>query len=109
MGTDCPYNASVLSDSDRPESLDMTLSPAYRAVRNALLLAYLVLAVIYSVVTPIFEVSDELWHYPMVQYLATNGFSLPSPSPDALWRQEGGQPPLYYLAAALLTAPIDTS
>lgn len=87
----------------------MTLTPAYRATRNALLLAYLVLAVIYSVVTPIFEVSDELWHYPMVQYVATNGFSLPSPSPDAPWRQEGGQPPLYYLAAALLTAPIDTS
>ena len=73
--------------------------------------AYLVLATIYSVVTPVFEASDELWHYPMVQYLATHGLALPPQDPAAVtaWRQEGSQPPLYYLAAALLTAPIDTS
>lgn len=72
---------------------------------------YLTLAMIYSVVTPIFEASDELWHFPMVHVLANNGLSLPVqdaaiPTP---WRQEGSQPPLYYLLAAILTAPIDTS
>lgn len=72
---------------------------------------YLALATIYSVVTPIFEASDELWHYPMVHVLANNGLSLPVqnaavPTP---WRQEGSQPPLYYLIAAVLIAPLDTS
>ena len=74
-----------------------------------LLAAYLVLATTYSVVTPIFEASDELWHYPMVKYVADNGLSLPRPDPAQPWRQEGGQPPLYYIAAAILTGGIDTS
>ncbi len=73
--------------------------------------AYLILATIYSVATPIFEASDELWHYPMVKYLADNGLALPpqDPANPGPWRQEGSQPPLYYMLAALLTAGIDTS
>src|SRR5688572_8007579 len=74
-----------------------------------ILAAYLVLATIYSVVTPIFEASDELWHYPMVKYLADNSLGLPRPDPNEAWRQEGGQPPLYYMLAAILTGGIDTS
>jgi hypothetical protein len=76
-----------------------------------ILTAYVLLASLYSIVTPVFEASDELWHYPMVQYLATHNLALPPQDPAAnyAWRQEGSQPPLYYLAAALLTAPIDTS
>lgn len=74
-----------------------------------ILLIYTLLATTYSVVTPIFEASDELWHYPMVKYVADNGLSLPRPDPAQPWRQEGGQPPLYYIAAALLTDGIDTS
>ena len=71
-------------------------------VLGAILAAYVVLATIYSVVTPIFEASDELWHYPMVQYLATHGLQLPPQDPGVAtaWRQEGSQPPLYYLMAA---------
>src|SRR5690606_11223495 len=74
------------------------------------LLSYVVLATIYSIVTPIFEASDELWHYPMVQHIATTG-QLPVQDPANIgpWRQEGSQPPLYYMIAALLTAGIDTS
>ena len=75
----------------------------------AILAAYLILATIYSVVTPIFEASDELWHYPMVKYVADNDLSLPRPDPAQPWRQEGGQPPLYYILAAVLTGGIDTS
>ncbi len=77
----------------------------------AIFAAYVVLASIYSVITPVFEASDELWHYPMVQYLATHGLALPPQTPGVAtaWRQEGSQPPLYYLAAAAITAPIDTS
>lgn len=77
----------------------------------AILAAYLVLATVYSVVTPIFEASDELWHYPMVQVLATHGLALPvqDPAVPTAWRQEGSQPPLYYLIAAAITSPINTS
>lgn len=71
---------------------------------------YLVLGMIYSVVTPIFEASDELWHYPFVKHLA-DGNGLPVQRLDNLgpWRQEGSQPPLYYALGALLTYGIDTS
>jgi hypothetical protein len=67
----------------------------------------------YSLATPLFEASDELWHYPLVQHLATTA-SLPvqqSGQSDEIapWRQEGSQPPLYYSIAALLTSPIDAS
>jgi len=74
-----------------------------------IVILYLVLGVIYSVVTPIFEASDEVWHYPFVEHLAHGG-SLPVQYPDQLgpWRQEGSQPPLYYALGALVTAWIDT-
>ncbi|HOK47378.1 MAG TPA: hypothetical protein PLK67_15660, partial [Bryobacteraceae bacterium] len=67
----------------------------------------------YSAATPLFEASDELWHYPFVQHLATGG-SLPvqhagQTDADAPWRQEGSQPPLYYAIAALASAPFDQS
>ena len=72
--------------------------------------AYLILAITYSIVTPIFEASDELWHYPMVKVIADTG-QLPIQDPviARAWRQEGSQPPLYYMATALLTSWIDTS
>lgn len=71
---------------------------------------FIVLGSIYSVVTPIMEASDELWHYPMVKYIADHG-SLPYQDPqiETPWRQEGSQAPLYYALSALLTFWIDTS
>jgi 4-amino-4-deoxy-L-arabinose transferase-like glycosyltransferase len=75
------------------------------------LAAYIILAAIYSFATPPFEASDELWHYPMVKYLADSGLRLPQQdvTVQTAWRQEGSQPPLYYLMAAALTFWIDTS
>ena len=32
-----------------------------------LILVYLLLGVIYSFATPVFEASDEIWHYPVVR------------------------------------------
>src|SRR5512136_2573702 len=81
-----------------------------RAV-TVLLIVFVMLSVTYSVVTPIFEASDELWHYPVVQYIAA-GHGLPVQTPvdrPGLWKQQASQPPLYYALAALLTAWIDTS
>ncbi len=69
-----------------------------------LVLAFLILGTTYSVITPLFEASDEMWHYPFVQHLAGGG-GLPVQDPANLgpWRQEGCQPPLYYGLAALVT------
>lgn len=79
--------------------------------RILLIAVFVVLAGVYSIVTPIFEASDELWHYPMVKYVADHGFGLPVQTPGEVtaWRQEGSQPPLYYLMAAALTGGIDSS
>lgn len=71
---------------------------------------YMALATMYSVITPVFEASDELWHYPMVKIVADTGqLPVQNPAISTPWRQEGSQPPLYYMLAAALTTWIDTS
>lgn len=76
----------------------------------AVMAVFAVVASIYSIVTPLFEMSDELWHYPMVKTLADgNGLPIQDPANPGPWRQEGSQPPLYYYAGAALTFWIDTS
>ena len=75
------------------------------------LLAFGALGVLYSVATPLFEAPDEQWHFAFVQHVAT-GRGLPvqtTGTPTHLARQEGSQPPLYYLLAAAATFWIDTS
>ena len=80
------------------------------ALLGLLLAAFIGLGACYAVVTPLFEVSDELWHYPMVKTLADgNGLPVQDPANPGPWRQEGSQPPLYYALMALATAWIDTS
>ncbi|HFQ93352.1 MAG TPA: phospholipid carrier-dependent glycosyltransferase, partial [Anaerolineae bacterium] len=79
----------------------------------ALILAlFILLGTIYAVTTPVFEASDELWHYPMVRHLA-DGNPLPvqvfDPALAGPWNQEASQPPLYYYLGAALTFWIDTS
>jgi 4-amino-4-deoxy-L-arabinose transferase-like glycosyltransferase len=83
----------------------------HRRILYLILVGYIALASLYSLVTPIFEISDELWHYPMIKYLADHGLQLPpqDPANPGPWRQEGNQPPLYYVLNAVLTAGIDTS
>jgi 4-amino-4-deoxy-L-arabinose transferase-like glycosyltransferase len=78
-----------------------------------IVIASFLLFSLYSILTPLFEASDELWHYPMVQHLASGG-GLPvqragQTDADAPWRQEGSQPPLYYWIAAAFSAPFDFS
>ncbi len=75
-----------------------------------LLLAHVVLGVIYAFATPLFEASDELWHYPMVKRLADGqGLPVQDPANVGPWRQEGSQPPLYYAMMAVATFWIDTT
>lgn len=79
----------------------------------AILLGFTLLAVTYSVVTPVFEAPDELYHFHFVNYLAST-WRLPiqpvvEGAPVGPWAQEGSQPPLAYFLAALLIRPLDRS
>jgi 4-amino-4-deoxy-L-arabinose transferase-like glycosyltransferase len=74
-----------------------------------ILLAFVLLGCIYSLVTPVFEASDEIFHYPVVKYIADGrGLPVQDPRAEAAWEQEGSQPPLYYGLAALATVWINT-
>jgi 4-amino-4-deoxy-L-arabinose transferase-like glycosyltransferase len=81
-----------------------------RTVLAVVLILFAALGAIYSIVVPPFEASDELWHYPMVKYIADH-WALPVQDPANVgpWRQEGSQPPLYYALAAAAISWIDTS
>ncbi len=75
-----------------------------------LLVLFVCLAATYSLVTPLFEAPDELFHYAFVQHLADGqGLPVQDPANPGLWQQEGSQPPLYYALAALVScwAPAD--
>ncbi len=90
-----------LLKSDRPA--------AGRPLLLLIILAYLLLGVVYVLVTPPLEASDEYKHYPVVQFIQTTGrLVVLDPADPGKWLQEGAQPPLYYLLMAGLTAWIDT-
>ena len=76
-----------------------------RLALAAVLALYVGLAVLYSIVNPLFEAPDESWHYGFVWHLRT-GRGLPvatlSPTTPPVM-QEALQPPLYYVLAAGLT------
>jgi len=76
-----------------------------------ILIVFFALALLYNWASPLFENSDEFFHFPLIHHLADNGLSLPVQSADNLqdWRQQGNQPPIYHLVAALLIMPFDTS
>lgn len=81
-----------------------------RVVMLLIVALFGILSGIYSAVVPPFEASDELWHYPMVKYVADHGrLPVQEPGVETAWRQEGSQPPLYYALGAALTCWIDTS
>lgn len=74
------------------------------------LAAFATIGILFSLATPIFEASDERWHYPVVRHLvATGQLPVQDPTQRTDWHQEGSQPPLYYVVAAVLTAGVDTS
>ena len=80
-----------------------------RLVLIAILVLYLALGLVYSVAVPIFEKPDEIFHFFVVQHLLEER-SLPVQGGEGAewWEQEGSQPPLYYLLAALTTSWVDT-
>ncbi len=68
------------------------------------------LGLVYSIITPVFEMSDETRHYAVVKFMADERRLPVQRSGEAQrhWSHEGNQPPLYYGMAALLTAWIET-
>lgn len=83
------------------------IADASRRLR-ALLLIFMLLAGAYSVIAPPFEAPDEIWHMAFIQQVASGqGLPVSAPNTTALWRQQGVQAPLYYLAAAALTSWVD--
>jgi len=81
----------------------------YNRVASAILGLFLLLGALYSVINPVFESPDEVYHYPYIKHLA-DGQGLPIQDPDhkELWEQEGSQPPLYYALMAAVTRWINT-
>lgn len=69
---------------------------------------FIVLATVYSLVAPLFEAPDEVWHFRFITHVAETA-TLPTQDPanPGPWRQEGSQPPLYYLLVTPFVAPID--
>ncbi len=76
---------------------------------SLVVIAYLALAVIYSLATPTFEASDEVSHYAVIQHIVDTGdLPVQRPGVKTAWEQEGSQPPLYYLLASPVARVIDT-
>src|ERR1700694_4903712 len=71
--------------------------------RCALLLvaAHILLAMVYSLVVPLWESFDEWGHYVYIQYVANHLALPPAGSPLILPADESKQPPLYYLLTGL--------
>lgn len=90
----------------------MDLKVTERHILALILVLFCLLGFTYALVTPAFEASDELWHYPMIRHLA-DGNPLPvqvfDPAQAGPWNQEASQPPLYYYLGALLTFWVDTA
>ncbi|MCK6626701.1 MAG: glycosyltransferase family 39 protein [Anaerolineae bacterium] len=94
--------------SDAPEGAKSKIQNHTAAV--LILLAFIILAVIYSLATPPLEAGDESRHYAVVKYMADTGRLPVQDGSEAQihWSHEGNQPPLYYALAAALTFWIDT-
>jgi hypothetical protein len=71
---------------------------------KTILASYLILAITYSLITPIFEAPDEMAHFAYVKNLVDGqGFpALPVRTSDDSPAQESSHSPLYYSAAALV-------
>ncbi|MBC7237435.1 MAG: DUF2142 domain-containing protein [Chloroflexi bacterium] len=87
----------------------MTLSRDHPRIALAIALGFALLSTLYSLINPILESPDEVYHYPYIKHLADGqGLPIQRSDQETLWEQEGSQPPLYYALAALLTWWIDT-
>ncbi|MEM8862660.1 MAG: hypothetical protein AAGD96_30490 [Chloroflexota bacterium] len=74
-----------------------------------LIAVYFLIGSFYVTALPIFEAADEISHYRVTKFIATER-ALPHIINDAeTVGHESGQPPLYYLLLAPFVAPVDDS
>lgn len=86
----------------------MRQSQAANGYAIALALLTLLLSIVYGVVTPLWEGSDEPIHFDFVKYVADQR-RLPSLHDEGAVLGQTLQPPLYYVIGAALIQGIDTS
>lgn len=90
--------------TSQPSAVSRTSATKFSVGLALILVAFIALSVGYGFSFPLFEGFDEASHYRLVDYYARN-WTLPdlerAPS------HEAHQPPLYYVAGALLIAPIN--
>ncbi len=72
-----------------------------------LLLLFALAGVLHNWATPIFEAPDEAQHYAYLRWIVRTHTLPPLDDDRSGAAQEVAQPPLYYVTAALLTAPLD--
>ena len=95
----------------KPEAARPRPAPDARRPRAlwAILAAFLLLGLAYSVVNPLHEATDELRHYRFIQHLIQrHALPVQGETSDLACTIQGHHPPLYYATAALLTFWIDT-
>jgi len=82
----------------------------YRYGLIFILLIFTGLVLLYDFTVPYFEKPDELKHFAMIQFIQ-NKQELPLVEKDVYkpWDQEGTQPPLYHILAAMMTSWLDFS
>ena len=75
-----------------------------------ILTAFTILGLLYDFTVPVFEKPDELKHFAVIQYIQTH-HQLPVVREGVYkpWDQEGTQPPLYHILAAVATSWLDLS
>ena len=78
---------------------------AFSVLLIASLVVVAILGTLYSLTTPLFEPPDELQHYQYIRHLIDQR-TLPVQQPDGPPSQSH-QPPLYYLAGAMLVSSIN--
>lgn len=75
-----------------------------------LIMLYLVIGALYFEATPVLEAPDEIYHVAMINYVANTGeLPVQKIGTDTDYKQEGSQPPLYYLITGFLTRWVDRS
>ncbi|MFQ6002045.1 MAG: glycosyltransferase family 39 protein, partial [Anaerolineae bacterium] len=87
-----------------------TRLPREHPLLSAILVLFVLLAGLYSVITPIYEAPDEIGHFQYIKYIADRR-AFPVLTPDAKedWPVQGHQLPLYYIMGAVAISPLDTS
>ena len=109
-----PTTAGVRSEErsslvTRHSSLVTSAAVGGRRSIIAILAAFLLLGFAYSAINPLHEATDELRHYRFVQYIIQrHGLPVQGEGGELDCTVQGHHPPLYYAAAALVTAWIDT-